>query len=179
MFDIGFLEILVVFVLGLVVIGPERLPSTIKTCAIWFSRLKRSVQEARTEFEQQIGADEIRREIHNQQILDSMKNLGDARTAFEKKVSDLKDDIESAVGKIDADPTDTTDTSDTTAKITSEHTRDHSACSHEARKDEPHEPMIHDESGADVADLPGRKSETNATDKSSSAETNEQKNGKQ
>lgn len=189
MFDIGFLEILVVFVLGLVVIGPERLPSTIKTCAIWFSRLKRSVQEARAEFEQQIGADEIRREIHNQQILDSMKNLGDARTAFEKKVSDLKDDIESAVGKkIEVESADIhSETASEIApasapELTHKNTDDHSERNHgdsTATKDEPHEPMIHDDSGADAAELPGRKSDVKSTEKPDKTTTTEQQNGKQ
>ncbi|WP_075187640.1 Sec-independent protein translocase protein TatB [Teredinibacter haidensis] len=73
MFDMGFLEIMVIVVIGLVVIGPERLPGAIKTCAIWISVVRRNITAARTEFEKQIGADDIRREIHNEQVLSSLR----------------------------------------------------------------------------------------------------------
>ena len=72
MFDIGFFELLLVAVVGLVVIGPERLPETVRTVSLWIGRLKRSLRETRTEFEQQIGADEIRRQLHNEEIMRSL-----------------------------------------------------------------------------------------------------------
>lgn len=75
MFDMGFLELMVVLVVGLLVIGPEKLPSAIKTCAIWVSGIRRSISSARDEFERQIGADEIRREIHNQQVMESLRKV--------------------------------------------------------------------------------------------------------
>ncbi len=157
MFDIGFLEILVIFVLGLVVIGPERLPSTIKTCAIWFSRLKRSVHEARAEFEQQIGADEIRREIHNQQILDSMRELGDAKEAFESKVNHLKDEIaatEESMNAAGIENPKVEPSAGKTAPAPPSIESDNSSKAH--NPDEAHEPMIHDETGEDASNLPGR-----------------------
>lgn len=59
--------------MGLIVIGPERLPGTIRTCALWIGRIKRSLAETRQELEKQIGADEIRRELHNEQVLHNLK----------------------------------------------------------------------------------------------------------
>lgn len=94
MFDIGFLELFVVFVIGLLVIGPERLPGAIKTGALWFSRVKRSLRDARTEFEQQIGADEIRREIHNEQIMESLRAIEEARSAVDEKVAEIKKGVD-------------------------------------------------------------------------------------
>ena len=64
MFDIGFFELLIIAVVGLIVIGPEQLPGTLRTIGLWFGRLKRGIQLARSEFEQQIGADDIRRHEH-------------------------------------------------------------------------------------------------------------------
>lgn len=170
MFDIGFLELLVVFVLGLVVIGPERLPSTIKTCAIWFSRFKRSIQEARAEFEQQIGADDIRREIHNERVMESMRKFEEQRAALEDKVNDFKNEMEAATTTTE----ESTQQSETHshAQPHTNHTEDCKFCAHEEHSEiatsaetnneqanaqpEPHPPMVHDDTGADVSELPGR-----------------------
>lgn len=75
MFGIGFFEILVIAVLGLLVFGPEKLPEAIRTFAFGFSKLKRSWQTTRRELEQELGMDEIRREIHNAQIMEEMKEI--------------------------------------------------------------------------------------------------------
>jgi sec-independent protein translocase protein TatB len=69
MFDIGFFEIVVIGIVALVVIGPEQLPSTIRTIGLWWGRIKRTVQTTRSEIEQQIGADDIRRQLHNEDVM--------------------------------------------------------------------------------------------------------------
>ncbi len=75
MFDIGFFEIFVISVIALFVIGPEKLPETIKTFSLWFGRFKRGLRETRRELEQQIGADDIRRELHNEEVMRNLSNL--------------------------------------------------------------------------------------------------------
>lgn len=85
MFDIGFFELLIVAIVGLLVIGPERLPETVRTIALWFGRLKQSISDTRTELEKQIGADEIRRQLHNERI---MKQLRDVRDDVSRTVND-------------------------------------------------------------------------------------------
>jgi sec-independent protein translocase protein TatB len=82
-FDISFFELLVVGVVALIVIGPERLPGAIRTGALWIGRIKRSLAETRRELEKQIGADEIRRELHNEQVLHKMK---DTRLELEERI---------------------------------------------------------------------------------------------
>jgi sec-independent protein translocase protein TatB len=74
-FDIGFTEILLIAIISLLVIGPERLPETVRTIALWIGRFKRSLRETRQEIEQQIGADEIRRELHNEEILRNLEKI--------------------------------------------------------------------------------------------------------
>ncbi|WP_082354089.1 Sec-independent protein translocase protein TatB [Marinagarivorans algicola] len=86
MFDIGLFELLVVGGVGLVVIGPERLPGAIKTGALWVGRVKRSILETRREIEQSIGADEIRRELRNEEIMASLEKLREARTQLEEDI---------------------------------------------------------------------------------------------
>lgn len=89
MFDIGFFELLVIGAVGLFVIGPERLPSTIRTCALWIGRVKRSILETRREIEQQLGADEIRRELQNEQVLRNLEKMKDTRAELEAKIRNL------------------------------------------------------------------------------------------
>ena len=70
MFDMGFAEILLIAVIGLIVIGPKRMPEAIRVLGYWIGKLRRTVQNARREMEQEFGLDEIRRDIHNQTLLD-------------------------------------------------------------------------------------------------------------
>jgi len=91
MFDIGFFELVLVAVVGLVVIGPERLPDTVRTVALWIGRLKRSLRETRQELEQQIGADDIRRQLHNEDV---MRSLQATKDEFERTLHNPLGDLE-------------------------------------------------------------------------------------
>lgn len=73
MFDIGFAELLVIGLVGLIVIGPSRLPETIRTVALWMGRARRTYSQFRRDLEQEIGADEIRRELHNEEIMSQLR----------------------------------------------------------------------------------------------------------
>lgn len=69
MFDIGFSELLLVALVALLVLGPERLPGAARTAGLWIGRIRRSFAAIRSEVEREIGADEIRRQLHNENIL--------------------------------------------------------------------------------------------------------------
>lgn len=69
MFEIGFSELLLVGLVALLVFGPERLPGAARLAGLWIGRLKRSFQAIKLEVEREIGADDIRRQLHNEQIL--------------------------------------------------------------------------------------------------------------
>ena len=69
MFDIGFSELLLVGLVALLVFGPDRLPGAARMAGLWVGRLKRSFNAIKTEVERELGADEIRRQLHNEQIL--------------------------------------------------------------------------------------------------------------
>ena len=96
MFDIGFFELVLIAIVGLVVIGPEKLPTTIRTGALWFGRIKRSISEARQEVEKQLGADEIRRELHNETVLRNLEKMRDAHADLKNKIQNLDGGLEPA-----------------------------------------------------------------------------------
>ncbi len=91
MFDIGFFELLVIGVVALLVIGPEQLPGTLRTMALWWGRMKRGLQATRTELEQQLGADDIRRQLHNEDV---MKRLEASKQDIERTLREDVADIE-------------------------------------------------------------------------------------
>jgi sec-independent protein translocase protein TatB len=67
MFDIGFAELVLVGVVGLLVIGPERLPSAIRTGSVWLNRLRRGFNDIKREVQQ---------ELHNDEIMQDLRRTG-------------------------------------------------------------------------------------------------------
>ena len=75
MFDIAFPELVLVCAVALVVLGPERLPTAIRTLGLWFGRLRRSYYSVKTEIEHEVGMDDIRRQLHDEQIKEEINRL--------------------------------------------------------------------------------------------------------
>lgn len=78
MFEVGFSELLLVAVIGLLVLGPERLPVALRTASVFLGRLRRQYSEIRAEVEREIGADQIRADLRNERVLDELKQSRDA-----------------------------------------------------------------------------------------------------
>lgn len=102
MFGIGFSELLVVALIALLVLGPERLPGAARTAGLWIGRLKRSFNAIKTEVEREIGADEIRRQLHNERILE-----------LEREMQATKNDILAPLNPEPLKPSDSVPTSTT------------------------------------------------------------------
>ncbi len=66
MFDIGFGELLLVFVIGLIVLGPQRLPVAVKTVVGWVRALRSLATTVQNELAQ---------ELKLQEFQDSLKRL--------------------------------------------------------------------------------------------------------
>jgi sec-independent protein translocase protein TatB len=73
MFSIGFAELLLIAVVTLLIVGPEKLPETVRAITIQLSKIKRFWQNAKREVEREVGMDEIRREIHNTQVMEHLE----------------------------------------------------------------------------------------------------------
>lgn len=111
MFDIGFPELLLVSVIALIVIGPEKLPETIRTLSLWLGRLKRSVATIKSEIEAEIGADDIRRQLREESALDALK---DTKMQLEDVIATTRKDL-TAIGR-SATAASTADDADSPAK---------------------------------------------------------------
>lgn len=75
MFDIGFPELMVVSIVALLILGPERLPEALRTLGLWMGRLRRSFTSIKTELEKELGMDDIRRQLHNESVMEEMQRI--------------------------------------------------------------------------------------------------------
>ena len=99
MFDVSFSELLLVLIVGLLVFGPEKLPEVVRTTGLWISKIKRSFNQIRSEIEREVGVDEIKREIHNQSILDSLKDVRNDLNQAHQNLRDLPYDVQDIVDR--------------------------------------------------------------------------------
>ncbi len=95
MFDIGFWEILLILILALIIIGPERLPGAARKAGYWVGRGRRFVEGVRNEVESEVDLGEFKRLLHNQevQINELQQKLNAGMTGLEDVKTSLKDDI--------------------------------------------------------------------------------------
>ena len=64
MFDIGFSELLVIALVALVVLGPERLPKAARMAGMWMRRARMQWQAVKSELENELADEDMRRSIH-------------------------------------------------------------------------------------------------------------------
>jgi sec-independent protein translocase protein TatB len=92
MFDIGFSEILIIATLTLIVMGPNRLPETIKTITLWIGRLRNFINSARSDIENEVGIDEIKKQLHNEKVMQEIaKTKAELNSVTQDLSSDKKD----------------------------------------------------------------------------------------
>ena len=99
MFDIGFPELMLAAVVALLVLGPERLPGALRSLGLTLGRMRRAYYNVKTEVEREIGMDEVRRQLHNEQIMEDVK-----RVQQEVKAIGEEARIDPAIPKPEATP---------------------------------------------------------------------------
>jgi sec-independent protein translocase protein TatB len=67
MFDIGFTELLVIAVVALLVLGPERLPKAARIAGLWVRRARAQWYSVRSELERELASEELKRSLHDAQ----------------------------------------------------------------------------------------------------------------
>jgi len=92
MFDIGFSELLVIGVVALIVIGPERLPKVARTAGLLFGRLQRYVNDVKADIQREIELDELRK-LRTQ--------FEDAARSVEQSVNQVDQEVRAAAAEID------------------------------------------------------------------------------
>ena len=116
MFDMGFTEMVLIGIVALVVIGPERLPGVARTAGKYVGRLKRFMTTVKADVEQELRADELRQILSQQQKeLDTLKDsISEAGREVEKQAN-VMDAIDDSPSTSEAAASTTADASDTAA----------------------------------------------------------------
>jgi sec-independent protein translocase protein TatB len=94
MFDIGFTELLLVAVVALVVLGPERLPKAARFAGLWVRRARAQWYSVKSEFEREIAAEELKRSL--QEMQDTAREVG-------QRVETGMQDLDAQVREAEAD----------------------------------------------------------------------------
>lgn len=75
MFDgIGFMELLLIGILGLVVLGPERLPTAVRSISSWIRAMKKMANSVKDELEQELKIEQLHSDLKNAES-QGLKNL--------------------------------------------------------------------------------------------------------
>ena len=75
MFDIGFWELTMIAVIGLVVIGPDKLPDVARTAGKWVGRARRFVTDVKTDIDRELKQEELRKALAEDAGLDEIKQI--------------------------------------------------------------------------------------------------------
>lgn len=86
MLDIGFLELMLIGIVALLVLGPERLPKAARTAGMWIGKIKRTVSGMQREISAQLEAEELRQKLNEQQ-----KKLDDSLKKAKQDVESIAD----------------------------------------------------------------------------------------
>ncbi|MGD8926017.1 MAG: Sec-independent protein translocase protein TatB [Thioalkalispiraceae bacterium] len=103
MFDIGFVELVLIGIVALVVIGPERLPAVATKLGHWVGRARQFIGSVRRDIDREIRQEEIRQALARNADLDEIKNIiNDTKYTIEDEVNEAKQEY--AVKARDDDP---------------------------------------------------------------------------
>jgi sec-independent protein translocase protein TatB len=95
MFDIGFSELLVIAVVALVVLGPERLPKAARLAGLWVRRARAQWYSVKAELEHDLAADELKR---------SLRDTQEALRRAENELRDAGEQVRRDLGAVGDDP---------------------------------------------------------------------------
>ena len=72
MFQVGFLEILLILVVGLFIVGPTRLPDVVKFVVKVYKKIQLSITNFKNDLESEIGTDEIKKDVFNEMRMEEL-----------------------------------------------------------------------------------------------------------
>ena len=72
MFQVGILEIAIILILGLIVIGPKRLPDLIKTILKFYKKVQKQISNLKNDLEEDIGTEEIKKDVFNEMRMEEL-----------------------------------------------------------------------------------------------------------
>jgi sec-independent protein translocase protein TatB len=79
LFQVGFLEILLILVVGLFIVGPTRLPDVVKFVVKVYKKIQLTIDNFKTDLESEIGTDEIKKDVFNEMRMEELNLSGTSK----------------------------------------------------------------------------------------------------
>ncbi|AHK78052.1 twin-arginine translocation proteinsubunit TatB [Ectothiorhodospira haloalkaliphila] len=95
MFDFGFWELIIIALVALLVVGPERLPKLAREIGRWVGKIKRFVSSVRSDIEQELRTDELKAMLQDQE-----KEINRLKTMMEDTEQDLRREVDKTQHKV-------------------------------------------------------------------------------
>ena len=116
MFDIGFQELMLIMVVALLVIGPERMPGVARKAGLWFGKARRFIGSVKEDIDREFAHDELKRIMQDQkdsiglhEIIEETKDV--MEEAKQEYLVGSMDSTEEETESLEA-PVDSTDKND-------------------------------------------------------------------
>ena len=95
MFDVGFSELLMIAVVALIVLGPERLPKAARFAGLWVRRARAQWNSVKSEFEREMAGDDLRRTLREtqQSLLEAQASLRNAGSELQREFAEAREDV--------------------------------------------------------------------------------------
>ncbi|CAM3957261.1 Sec-independent protein translocase protein TatB [Vibrio aerogenes CECT 7868] len=92
MFDIGFWELVLIFVVALVVLGPERMPSAIRSVGRFVRTARQMANSVKDELNRELELNQIQKDLQ-----DAEQTIRKKASEFESSVNQVKETVDDAV----------------------------------------------------------------------------------
>lgn len=109
MFDIGLWELILISVIGLVVLGPERLPTAVRTVSGWIKTMRRMAQNVKNELEQELEIEKLHSDLKKAESISQDVNssaipaeLKDSIATLQQAAQDVTQPYQSDTSSSDA-----------------------------------------------------------------------------
>lgn len=128
MFDVGFTEIVLIGIVALIVIGPERLPAVAKTVGQWIGKLQRFVKGVKTDLASELEAGDLKKLIGDQReqinelrdmVSTTKKGFQETSASILKSTKEGLDELETTVKKANSDEPDQSTATSSDPEVTS------------------------------------------------------------
>lgn len=107
MFDFGLWELILVMVVALLVVGPERLPGLARQVGLWIGKARRFISSVRSDIEREIRSEELKNMLNQQQseIQELKGMLAETHSKVKSEINQAEDLVKTVEDQLESDPT--------------------------------------------------------------------------
>ena len=94
MFDVGFFELMLIGIVALLVVGPEKLPKVARTAGLWLGKGRKFITSVKADIEKELKAEELQKMLDEREKLNPLHDVvEETQSVFE----DIKSGTQSAI----------------------------------------------------------------------------------